>query len=359
MQMKKAIWIFLVLISLTILLSSCTNNVLPSDNHTSVAPMLSPSLTQVPIPSDHQFSTSVSSPDKTGGITPTPPTQKMSRDANNPEYYFVDKANLENMGMTLQDLSQQEMDTLIRIGLNVNPVLEKTKQGMSYRTQIGWATYNKSAIPEWGFTSYNAKDLIKKPNINDTFFPAVEIGLGTPQQYFIRVAVDLGSEKAVYADASPDKHVSAPANVKPLTEEQKAKLIEIGSNTEDFKMFIGSNKYNIRFQWVAVYGNGGSSGLEYDIFEKGIRDNLPLAATIYPAVVFDTGSWIVRVAIDLQNSTIMDSTNFPSRRGPLKYLSNLNFLYLSVAQYVNNPPVFRGVIHSRIKIRILFSFGVT
>jgi hypothetical protein len=51
-------------------------------------------------------------------ITPTPPIQKMSRDANNPEYYFVDKENLENMGMTPGDLTQSENETLIRIALS-------------------------------------------------------------------------------------------------------------------------------------------------------------------------------------------------------------------------------------------------
>jgi hypothetical protein len=319
-MMKKAIWIFLVLISLTTLLSSCTVNVLPSENHTSVTPVLSPSLTQVPIPSDHQFSTSVSSTDKTGGITPTPPPQKMSRDANNPEYYFVDKENLENMGMTPRDLTQQENETITRIALNVNPVLEKINQEKSYRTQIFWSSYNKYSTFGWSLHGYFTKDLIKKLNLDFIFFPAVEIGLGTPQQYFMVVAVDLGSEKAVYASVNVDKHVPTPAYVKPLTEEEKAKLIEIGSADPQYKIFIGSSKPKISFQWVAISKNGGEiNGLNYDIFDKGIPDYVPLESesmTVYPAVVFDTGSWMLRVAIDLQNSTIMNSSDFPIRMGP-------------------------------------------
>jgi hypothetical protein len=251
-------------------------------------------------------------------ITPTPNPHSVSRDANNPEYYYADKVNLENMGITLRDLTQQENETIIRLALNTNPVLEKTKQGMSYRTQILWATYNKSAIPEWGFTSYNAKDLIKKPHINDTFFPAVKIGLGAPQQYFIRVAVDLSSEKAVYASVNVDKHVPAPAYVKPLTDEQKAKLIEIGSSDSQVKKFIGSSKPDISFQWVAV-SKGQISGLDYDIFEKGIPDWVPLESmsmTVYPAVVFENGSYRFSVAIDLQHSAIIYTNGDPVRRGP-------------------------------------------
>jgi hypothetical protein len=252
-------------------------------------------------------------------ITPTPPTQKISRDANNPEYYLVDKENLENMGMTPRDLTQQEKETLIRIALNVNPVQEKINQEKSYRTQLVWASYNKNSTFGWSLNGYITKDPFIQPNKNDTFFPAVEIGLGTPQQYFMVVAVDLRSEKAVYASLNVDKHVPTPAYVKPLTEEQKAKLIEIGSADPQYKMFIGSNKHTISFQWVAISQNGLEiNGLGYDIFETGIRDIVPLESasmTVYPAVIFDTGGWIVRVAIDLQNSTIMNSTNFPSKRG--------------------------------------------
>jgi hypothetical protein len=113
----------------------------------------------------------------------------------------------------------------------------------------------------------------------------------------------------------PDKHTLAPPVVKALTELEKTKLIEIASESDVVKTRI-SGEFNISFQWVAVYGNGGSSGLEYDIFETGIRDNLPLAATIYPAVVFENGSYRARITIDLSSSAVMDSDTNPVRRGP-------------------------------------------
>jgi hypothetical protein len=250
-------------------------------------------------------------------ITPTPIPPLLTRDANNPEYYYIDRANLENMAISPRDLTQPENETLIRIALNVDPVREKINQGMSYRTKIGWITYNKSNISPWDFYSYIFKDIPKKTIKNDIIFPAVEIGLGTPQQYFMRVAVDLNSEKAAYASVTVDKHVAVPSYVKPLTEEEKTKLIEIGSTAPDFKTFVGNNEYTIDFQWVAISQSGGYiAGLDYDIFEKGIENNVPLESKkmiVYPAVNFDMGSWVFRVTIDLSNSNIVNVFRFPVR----------------------------------------------
>jgi hypothetical protein len=250
-------------------------------------------------------------------ITPTPVPPPLTRDANNPEYYYVDKANPENMGMSPRDLTQAENDNLIRLALNVDPVREKIKQGMSYRTKTGWASFNKNSTISWSFYGNDTKDTNLKPDQNKIFFPYVEIGLGTPQQNLVQVVVDLSPPKAVYASYTLDKHVAAPSYVKPLTEEEKSKLIEIGTKAPDFKYFKDSN-YNISFQWVAI-GRGEKSGLEYDIFEKGIEDYVPLESqsmVIYPAVVFENGSWIFRAAIDLSSTNIVDTFVIPVRRLP-------------------------------------------
>jgi hypothetical protein len=316
MLMKKSAWIFLILTTLIVLLSGCTQRVLGQDNPSLDPPVFSTAMTSKSISPDQKISltqdgSSVKSPTRS---TPQPP-ESMSTDEKSSEYYFIDKENIDQMGITIRDLSQQEMNSIIKIGINVSPVLEKINEGFSYRSKIVWACYKDSVIG-WGYCNYDTKDKLAQHASDFNIFPGVEIDLGTPQQYKAYIAVDLFTEKAIYAAIIPDKHVKAPDNVKPLTEEEKTKLISIASKYNSEKSLI-SGDFKTDFQWVVFSQNGDiKSGIDYDAVEKGIpyyayEDYQSMI--VYPAVKFESSSWMVSIAIDLKTEKVVDVFAHPLR----------------------------------------------
>jgi hypothetical protein len=286
--MKKIFWITALLISTLMLLSGCSSYVLAQDKTTAISPFLS---------------------------TPIPP-ESIASDQKSVSYYFVGKEDLAQVGIVPRDLTQPEQEIVIKIGLGISLIREKMNLGYSYRTKLAWASYNPGSTIEWSYCDYDNKEQLLQSNVNYSRFPALEIGLGTPQQFNAYVAIDLHAEKAVYATIIPDGHVIAPPIVKPLTEYEKATLVAIASESDAVKTRM-SDYHAVDFQWVGISQSGGTAyGMNYDAIEKGIPAYVPLKSesiTIYPSVLFKSKDWIVSVAIDLQNAKIMYIYSHPTR----------------------------------------------
>lgn len=103
---------------------------------------------------------------------------------------------------------------------------------------------------------------------------------------------------------------SVPSYIKLLTETDKAKIIQIASEAPDAKQYGGNLVTG--YQWVAISESGEVHGMSYDIIEKGIPFYVPIDSRIYPAVVFNSGSWMVSVAVDLETEKIMYTFDFPT-----------------------------------------------
>lgn len=244
---------------------------------------------------------------------PPPPLSALPPEERAITYDLTDKAQLAGLGMKQpRELTAQEKDRVIQIALQAEPALEKISQGYTYRTELDWLSYDnrESAIDmmRWGYRNYNIVDAAI------TYFPSAKIGLGTPQEFEVSVAVDLGTDLAVYAIIRPDRRVSPPPYMKPLTEEEKTRLTTIASQNEGVKS-LGSNYKNI-VKWFAL-GVGGGYQLPYDIIEKGVPAYVDLQyMTIYPAVKFSSESWTVAVAVDLKTGKTVYTLPGPIRRSP-------------------------------------------
>lgn len=251
---------------------------------------------------------------------PFPSPESLSSEQRAIRYYFVDKAQLSGFGMILpRELTSQEKEKVIQIALKIEPVLERTSQGYTYRAELAWVSYDTRGPDidnRWGYENYSIKDRAQA-NPAITWFPAAKIGLGTPQQFVISVAVDLGMDKAVYAIRRPDVHVSAPQYLRYLTEEEKAKVIAIASETQAVKTYAGGNDAT-SFQWVALSPGGTAFSLDYNTVEIGVpayQDTIlkSKSMVIYPAVLFDSGSWAISIAVDLKSEKVVYEFRHPVR----------------------------------------------
>ena len=127
-----------------------------------------------------------------------------------------------------------------------------------------------------------------------------------------------------------------------LTEEEKARLIEIALNTPEAKEWLEKEKqYKTSIGWIALNPNPEGEGysgyrrFEYNIVEEGIPRGevditlpgspervvsigVPEDAEIYPNVTIWFGEpeeWTVSVAIDLDSEKVVYDEDYPARRG--------------------------------------------
>ena len=126
-----------------------------------------------------------------------------------------------------------------------------------------------------------------------------------------------------------------PENLRWLTEEEKARLVEIALNIAE--AWGGAEKgdpYETSIGWIAI-SPGRRSRFDYDIVEIGIPRGevditppgsservvsigVPDDAEIYPEVTIRFGEpaeWIVHVAIDLDSEEVIFSEIYPARKG--------------------------------------------
>jgi hypothetical protein len=148
-------------------------------------------------------------------VTVPPPMPKLPESIPSEEraitYYLVDEGDLPGLGMQLpRELTAQEKDKVIQIALDTEPISDMINQGYTHSTKPVWMSYNKNSNPRWHIFSYSLKDEATQVKADTTFFPSIEIGLGTPQQFVVDIAVDSNTGRAVYAMRRPDKHSRYP-----------------------------------------------------------------------------------------------------------------------------------------------------
>jgi hypothetical protein len=270
--------------------------------------------------------TLVSSPAITLKPLPTPATVAPPADISSksipPEQmavqdYLISENDIKGLGLTsTRQLSADEQESIKRIGMNTDIVTQAIKDGSSSRVErVLWMLYNsQSQRSKWSYLNYNEGETVSSSDF--VYFPAVRIGLGSPQMFQVDTAVDLSGGKAVYTVRHYDKHVAAPSYLKPLTDEEKQKLLEIASASKTASQLGPAQETS--FHWVAISASGGTlyNIADYDIFEKGISADIPLEAkslTVYPAVTFVTGSTVADITIDLATGKIMDAFSSPKR----------------------------------------------
>ncbi|MBI4303137.1 MAG: hypothetical protein HY665_02195 [Chloroflexi bacterium] len=140
----------------------------------------------------------------------------------------------------------------------------------------------------------------------------------------------------------PGEHpTDFPENLRPLTDEEKAKLIRIALDTPSaLEWRQKESQYKTDIGWIALYPSSsgkdysGYRKFEYGIVEKGIPRGtidvtppgsperivsvgVPENAEIYPNVTILFGTkWIVSVAIDLKTGKVVFDEDYPFRTGP-------------------------------------------
>lgn len=293
--MKKPFWVILA-VSITVLITGAGTYIAYGQGNPPAPPPPPPLTPRMPPPPDSN------------------PSEEQAA-----SYALVPKESLPGLGIQLpRELTAQEKEKIIQIALKVTPVSERINQGYSFHSEPGWMSYQPSnkTIP-WGFLNIDNK--VKQANPQFIYFPAVKIGLGTPQQFEVNVAVDSSIEEAVYAVRMPDKRVASPPYVQYLTEEQRAKITAIALETEEVKKYIGG-EYKIEYRFWAISKSGGYLfTLEYDIVSKGIPDSRykdieDNSMKIYPAVFFKSENWMVEVVVDLETEKVVHTDVEPVRR---------------------------------------------
>ncbi len=134
-----------------------------------------------------------------------------------------------------------------------------------------------------------------------------------------------------------------PKSLRWLTEEEKAKAIEIALNTPAaLEWRQKESQYKTNIGWVALHpspegkGYSGYRKFDYEIVEKGIPRGtvditppglperivsigVPEDAEIYPDVTIwfgEPAKWIVSVAVDLGSGKAVYDEDYPFRTGP-------------------------------------------
>ena len=151
-------------------------------------------------------------------------------------------------------------------------------------------------------------------------------------------------QPAPVSEILPAEHpTDFPENLRWLTEEEKARLIEIALNTPKAQEWLEKeNQYETSISWIALRpsssgeGYAGYSRFEYEIVEKGIPRGtvdvtppgsperivsvgVPEDAEIYPDVTIlfgEPAKWIVSVAVDLKTEKVVYDEGYPFRTGP-------------------------------------------
>jgi hypothetical protein len=232
-------------------------------------------------------------------------------------------------------LTDDEKAKVIEIALKTPEAVEQLKKDSHYSTKLNWIAivWENSHFSEWRAIAY---DWEKDPNLSlvsgaAEFYSEVIINFGEPPQWQVYVAVNPDTEKAVFVQENPFRTgptpppapepgvtpVERPAdltgNLRWLTEEEKARVIEIAMNTPEAKEARERyGVYRTGLSWVAMKKNesGGTSswGLDYEMVDN-IPENVAVDAKFYSQAEIYFGEpeqLLMRIAIDLDKGEVVD-----------------------------------------------------
>ncbi len=117
---------------------------------------------------------------------------------------------------------------------------------------------------------------------------------------------------------------STPPQPTLLPNSQAIKAIQIALETPEAKDLINKGyPYQVDLNWVGIVWQGSRAselwGLDYDVWEKGIPDNVPPSAVIYPRVDLyfgDPPQILLRVAVELSTEKAIFVESHPLKKLP-------------------------------------------
>ena len=217
-----------------------------------------------------------------------------------------------------RQLTEDEEGRVIDIALSAPEVSEWLEKNMEYRTELSWFAREGSDWRSWGYDLEYIASIEMPPGVVFCWYPGATIGIGSPQQQIISVAIDLDEGKAVYIASQPD--IRKESNLEWLTADEEARVIEIALGTPAAAEWLEKESvYTTRLVWVGTWNEGSYSLLEYDAVELGIPPySWVESAVFYPGVVIHFGDpeeWVVMVGVDLETEKVVASDSYPVRRG--------------------------------------------
>jgi len=218
-----------------------------------------------------------------------------------------------------RQLTENEGGRVIDIALSAPEVSEWLEKNMEYRTELSWFAREGSDWLSCGYDLEYIASIEMPPGVVFRWYPGATIGIGSPQQQIISVAIDLDEGKAVYIASQPD--IRKESNLEWLTADEEARVIEIALGTPAAAEWLEKESvYTTRLVWVGTWNEGSYSLLEYDAVELGIPPySWVESAVFYPGIVFHFGDpeeWVVMVAVDLEAEEIVVTGSYPARSGP-------------------------------------------
>ena len=232
-------------------------------------------------------------------------------------------------------LGDEEREKVIEIALKTPEALKQLEKDRHYNIKLGWIAivWEDSKDSEWWGIDYDWKT---DPNLGlvsgaAEYYSEVIITFGEPPQWQVYVAVNPDTGKAVCVQENPFRTgptppapepgvtpVERPAdltgNLRWLTEEEKARVIEIAMNTPEAKEARERyGVYRTGLSWVAMKKNesGGTSlwGLDYEMVDN-IPENVPIDAKFYSQAEIYFGEpeqLLMRIAVDLGTEKVVNT----------------------------------------------------
>ena len=117
---------------------------------------------------------------------------------------------------------------------------------------------------------------------------------------------------------------STPLQPTLLPNSKVSKAIQIALDTTEAKDLVNKGyPYQIDLNWVGIVWQGSRAselwGLDYDVWEKGIPDNVPPSAVIYPRVDLyfgDPPEILLRIAVELSTEKAVFVDGHPLKKLP-------------------------------------------
>jgi len=218
-------------------------------------------------------------------------------------------------------LTEEEKDKVIEIALNTPEALKQLEKDSHYNTKLSWIAivWENSEYSEWWGIDYDWKT---DPNLGlvsgaAEFYSRVGINFGEPPQWQVSVAINPNTGEVALVEENPFRTGPTPPqateskSVRWLTEEEKARVIEIALNSPEAKEAKESyGVYRTSLKWVAMMKNesGGMSiwSFDYEMVDN-IPDNIPKDAAFYSEVEIYFGEpeqLLMRIDINLDNGEV-------------------------------------------------------
>jgi len=223
---------------------------------------------------------------------------------------------------SLRLLADEEKVKVVEIALKTPEAVKAQAEYGYNEARLGWIAivWRDSQSSEWLALGY---DWSIDPNFSlvpgaAEYYSEVVINFGQPPQWQVSVAVNPDTGSVALVEENPFRTGPTPPqateskSVRWLTEEEKARVIEIALNSPEAKEARESyGVYRTSLMWVAMMKNesGGMSiwSFDYEMVDN-IPDNVPKDAAFYSEVEIYFGEpeqLLMRIAVDLEHEKVV------------------------------------------------------